>query len=141
MVKKDRAQRIAARIREELSEILLTESADPRISGVSVTDVTVDRELDYANIYVSALEGSERSKEILAGLEHAQGFLRSELARRIDLRTFPRLRFRWDPTFENAERIERLLASLHSEETQDGRGELSPGEESAMEDGENEADE
>ncbi len=141
MVKQDRAQRIAARIREELSEILLTESADPRISGVSVTDVTVDRELDYANVFVSALEGSERSKEILAGLEHAQGYLRSELARRIDLRAFPRLRFRWDPTFENAERIERLLASLHSEEAQKEQGEPRSDEESAIEDGENEADE
>ncbi|MGE5223612.1 MAG: 30S ribosome-binding factor RbfA [Omnitrophica WOR_2 bacterium] len=140
MVNKDRAQRIAARIREELSEILLTESADPRISGVSVTDVTVDRELDYATIFVSALEGAERSKEILAGLEHAQGFLRSELARRIDLRAFPRLRFRWDPTFENAERIERLLASLHSDDTPDGQGEPRPEQGSAMEDGENEAD-
>ncbi len=140
MVNKDRAQRIAARIREELSEILLTESADPRISGVSVTDVTVDRELDYATIFVSALEGRERSKEILAGLEHAQGFLRSELASRIDLRAFPRLRFRWDPTFENAERIERLLSSLHSEDTPDGQGRPRPGQGSAMEDGENEAD-
>ncbi len=140
MVKQDRAQRIAARIREELSEILLTESADPRISGVSVTDVTVDRELDYATVFVSSLEGSESSKEILAGLEHAQGFLRSELARRIDLRAFPRLRFRWDPTFENAERIERLLASLHSDETPGSQGEARPEAKSAKEDGENEAD-
>ena len=112
MVSKNRLDRINERIREELSEMLLTQVSDPRLSGISVTDVDVDRELAYANIYVSALEGNERSKEILDGLEHASGFLRHELAVRIDLRTFPRLRFHWDATFERAERMEDLFASL-----------------------------
>ena len=115
MVKSDRVLRIAERIREELSQILLLESLDQRLKGISVTGVTVDRELDYANIYVSAVEGSERSTEILEGLNHAQGFLRSELARRIDLRSFPRLRFHWDPTFEQAESIERLFNVIAEE--------------------------
>lgn len=112
MVSKLRAQRIADRVREELSEMLLHEISDPRLVGVSVTDVTIDRELAYANIYVSAVEGSERSQEILEGLEHAQGFIRRELSHRIELRTFPKLRFHWDSTFERADHIERLLASL-----------------------------
>jgi ribosome-binding factor A len=72
---------------------------------------------------VSALEGSERSEEILSGLEHAHGYLRRELAQRVDLRQFPRLRFHWDPTFERAETIERLIASLHQEDGQPGDGE------------------
>jgi ribosome-binding factor A len=116
MVSKMRAQRIADRIREELSEMLIQEISDPRLSEISVTDVNVDRELSYANIYVSALEGSERSEEVLAGLEHAKGYLRHELAQRIELRTFPYLRFHWDATFEHADKIERLIASLHEEE-------------------------
>lgn len=112
MVAKLRQQRIADRIREELSEMLLQEVSDPRLAGVNVTDVTVDRELTYAEIYVSALEGRERSREVLEALEHAKGFLRHTLAERIELRVFPRLRFHWDPTAEKAERIERILASL-----------------------------
>jgi ribosome-binding factor A len=115
MVSKLRAQRIADRVREEMSELLLHEISDPRLSGVSVTDVTVDRELSYANIYVSAIEGSQRSQEILEGLESALGYIRRELAHRVDLRTFPRLRFHWDPTFERAEHIEKLFASLQDE--------------------------
>lgn len=111
-----RAQRIADRIRQELSEMLIFNLSDPRLTGISVTDVRVDRELAYANIYVSAIEGSSRSEEILAGLEHAQGFIRRELAHRIDLRSFPNLRFYWDPTFERAEHIEKLLASLRDDE-------------------------
>lgn len=115
MVSKLRAQRIADRVREELSELLIHEISDPRLLGVSVTDVTVDRELSYANIYVSAIEGSERSEEILEGLESAQGFIRRELAQRVELRTFPRLRFHWDPTFERADHIEKLFDSLQNE--------------------------
>jgi ribosome-binding factor A len=115
VVSKERTQRIAERIREELSEMLIQEVADPRVSGISITDVKVDRELNYADIYYSALEGSSRAEEILDGLQHAQGFLRSQLAGRINLRTFPRLRFHWDPTFERAERMEQLFASLQAE--------------------------
>lgn len=107
--------------------MLLQEISDPRLVGVSITDVTIDRELAFANIYVSAVEGSERSEEILAGLEHAQGYIRRELSHRIDLRTFPRLRFHWDPTFERAEHIERLLASLQEDASHDE--EIDAGEE------------
>lgn len=112
MVSTTRSQRIADRIREELSEIMLQGVSDPRLAGVNVTDVTVDKELSFAEVHVSALEGQQRAPEILEGLRHAQGFLRSELSRRIDLRSFPRLRFHWDPTAERAEHIEKLLASI-----------------------------
>jgi len=117
VVSKLRVQRISDRIREELSEMMIQEVHDPRLTGISITDVTVDRELAYAEVYVSALEGSERAVEVLAGLEHASGFLRRELANRIELRIFPRLRFHWDPTPERAQHIEQLLDMLQSEST------------------------
>lgn len=117
MVSKIRLERIVERVKEELAELLLYSVSDPRLAGVYVTDVRIDRELAYADIYVSAIEGQERAKEILEGLEHAQGFLRRELARSVELRVFPKLRFHWDPTPEKAERIERLLASLREEST------------------------
>jgi len=92
------------------------ESSDPRLKGITITDVKVDRELAYAEIYVCTIEGSERSQAVLSALEHAQGFLRSELAHRMDLRTFPRLRFHWDPTLEHADKIEHLIKTIHEEE-------------------------
>ncbi len=115
MVSEARAGRIARRIQEELSVVLLMEASDPRLEGAFVTDVSVDRELAFASVYLSAVEGAERSEEILDGMRSASGFLRSTLAKRIDLRTFPRLRFYWDPTPENADRIDRLIASLHED--------------------------
>jgi ribosome-binding factor A len=111
-----RLQRIADRIRQEISEMLIRGISDPRLHQIFITDVKVDRELAFADIYVSAVEGSVRSVEILEGLEHASGFLRHELSARIELRAFPRLRFHWDPTPENADHIDRLIADLHKNE-------------------------
>ncbi|HSQ39417.1 MAG TPA: 30S ribosome-binding factor RbfA [Anaerolineales bacterium] len=107
-----RLQRIADRIRQELSEMLVREISDPRLALIYVTDVKVDKELAYAEVFVSAVEGHERSKEVLSGLESASGFIRRTLAGRVDLRVFPRLRFHWDPTPENADHVEKVLAEL-----------------------------
>jgi ribosome-binding factor A len=107
-----RMKRISERIREELSLLLVRNVADPRLEGVMITDVMVDRELAYAEIYVSSVNGQEKSQEILRTLRHAGGFMRTALAQRIELRSFPRLRFHWDPTPERADHIERLLNEL-----------------------------
>ncbi len=123
MVSKLRLRRINERMKEELATMLLYEVADPRLQGVTVTDVSVDRELAYADIFVSAVEGSVRKDEILAGLEHARGFLRSQLAARVEIRQMPRLRFHWDPTPERAERIEQLLKQIAQEREQKGAAE------------------
>lgn len=122
MVSQGRASRIAQRIKEELSELLIFDVSDPRLSGVHVTHVRVDRELAYANIFISAVEGSARKEEILEGLEHARGFLRHELTQRIQLRSFPQLRFNWDPIPEEADRIDKLIASLHDDDRRDEDG-------------------
>lgn len=117
MPSKLRLQRIGDRIRQDLSEmIVMGEIRDPRIAGITVTDVTVDRELAYADVYLSAIEGSERAVEALQGFTNASGYIRRALSDRIELRVFPRLRFHWDPTPERADRIERLLADLREDQ-------------------------
>lgn len=110
-----RMKRINERIRNVLSVVLLSKMNDPRLAGVSITDVNVDRELDFANIYVSSLEGEKSSREVIQALNHARGYLKNEIAQEIDLRVMPRLRFFWDPTPEKADRIDSLLAKLHEE--------------------------
>jgi ribosome-binding factor A len=107
-----RLQRIQDRVKQEVSQMLIREINDPRLKQIFVTDVKIDRERTVADIYVSAVEGSSRSAEILAGLESASGFIRKNLSARVEVRAFPRLRFHWDPTPENADHIEKILAGL-----------------------------
>ena len=110
-----RLQRIADRIRQELSEMLIREISDPRLKQIYVTDVKVDKELAFADVFVSAVEGVSRSAEVLAGLQSASGFIKRTLASRVELRAFPRLRFHWDMTPENADHIEKILAELRKQ--------------------------
>ncbi|MDF1499550.1 MAG: 30S ribosome-binding factor RbfA [Anaerolineales bacterium] len=127
MTTKERARRIGDRIQEELATILQKEVDDPRLTMVTVTGVDVDRELAYATIFVSALEDEkERRDEVLAALKRARGFLRSALAERIQLRSFPDLRFRWDATYQHAERIEELLDQIKSGKKEDPQVDLDP---------------
>jgi ribosome-binding factor A len=111
-----RALRLGERIRTELAEVLLRESSDPRLQMITVTEVRVDREFAVANIFVSSADCDDaRRAEILQGLESARGFLRSALAARIPLRTFPALRFHWDVIPDRAEHIEHLIDTLKGE--------------------------
>ncbi len=115
MTSEARARRIATRMQEELAEILQRQVSDPRLEGLTVTAIDVDRELAYATIHVTMVEAGSQA-EVLRALIRARGFFRSELAKRIPLRSFPRLRFRWDASAERGARIEELLASLKSDE-------------------------
>jgi ribosome-binding factor A len=110
-----RARRVGERIQEELADILMRQASDPRLEAITITGVDVDRELAFATIYVSAAGDDDRAKDVLQGLESARGFLRSQLAARIQLRSFPQLRFRWDLTQTRASRIEELLAQIRNE--------------------------
>ncbi len=111
-----RALRLAERIRSELAEIFLRESSDPRFQLLTVTEVRVDREFALANIFITAPDCDDaRREEILRGLEGARGYLRSALAARISLRSFPALRFHWDFTPDRAEHIEHLIDTLKEE--------------------------
>ena len=100
--------------------MLIREISDPRLKLIYVTDVKVDKELAFADVFVSAVEGVSRSADVLAGLESASGFIKRTLASRVELRAFPRLRFHWDMTPENADHIEKILADLRNKNRTDG---------------------
>ena len=104
--------RIAERIRTILSELLLREVRDPRLQGVTVTEVRIDAELMFADVYVNALGDDSRQDEVLQGLGRANSFLRREVGQRVRLRNTPELHFHWDVTLERGERINRLISDL-----------------------------
>lgn len=116
MVSTSRAKRIGQRIQEESAELLQKEAADPRLSMITITDVVVDRELAFATLFVTSLDPDVRQQDVLRALRRARGFLRSALAARIPLRSFPQLRFRWDATPARGERIEELLRAIQRQD-------------------------
>ena len=105
-----RVERVNSLIRQELSELLCREIKDPRLSGmISITAVETASDLKYAKIFVSSLGGLAEKDEVLAGLNCASGFLRSELTKKLDMRVVPELDFRWDESIEHGAYILELL--------------------------------
>lgn len=109
---KIRQQRTAEQIQQILSEVIARQLRDPRLQDLTVTKVDIDRELQYANVYVHALGDDSRRREVMAGLNKATGFLRRELAGRMRLRTVPHLNFHWDPSLAQAEAVYQILDGL-----------------------------
>jgi ribosome-binding factor A len=102
-------ERAAQLIMEIMGNLLMFEVTDPALETVNITEVRIDRELEYADIYVHSRDDKD---EVMAGLERASGFLRHELAARTSFRRTPVLHFHWDVTIEHVERIDELLNSL-----------------------------
>ena len=118
-MKKDsvKNQKINSQFKKELSVIVHNELTDPRISStITVTDAYVTTDLKLCKVYLS-IPGSDDIKEnTLKGLQSAKGYIRSQLASRINLRNTPELEFVIDKTQENADHIEELLAQIKKNE-------------------------
>lgn len=96
-----RIEKVNQLIRQELSELLLRETKDPRLSGyISINSVITTPDLRYARVQVSCVCDEEKKKEILAALAHSAGFFRSELAKHLTMRRVPELSFFWDASIE-----------------------------------------
>ena len=107
--------RITSDIQMALSS-LLREVKDPRVSPlIGVVKVDVSGDLSYATVYVSAIEGVEKTAESVKALKNAAGFLRSELGRSLKLRKVPELRFVADDSIEQSANISRIIKSFEGE--------------------------
>ena len=109
--------RVTSDIKLCLSE-LLREVKDPRVSKLlSIVKVNVSGDMSYADIYVSAIEGSEKTAESVKALnKSAAGFLRRELGARMSLRKVPQLKFIADNSIENSAHISKIIESLGKNE-------------------------
>ncbi|WP_105103462.1 30S ribosome-binding factor RbfA [Microbulbifer pacificus] len=106
-----RADRVADAMRRELAQLIQHEVRDPRVGMVNVNDVEVSRDLTTAKVYVTLVGEDDPSKiEIsMAALNKAAGFLRSQLAKEIQIRTIPRLYFRYDETSVRGQHLSALI--------------------------------
>ncbi|MEI7026330.1 30S ribosome-binding factor RbfA [Paenibacillus sp. y28] len=115
---KVRVGRVAEQIKKELSQILQTEMKDPRLGFITVTGVEVTNDLSQAKIYLSVFGDETQKEETLRILARGNGFMRSELGKRIRLRIVPELVFKFDTSIEYGSRIEALLGKIHEGESE-----------------------
>jgi ribosome-binding factor A len=104
-----RVLKAAEAVREVVSMTILTELRDPRISDVTVTLVEVSPDMRQAKVYVSVMGDEAKQKLTLHGLQNAAGFLQAKIARRIDTRYTPRLRFVLDQGVKRSIEMSRIL--------------------------------
>ena len=104
-----RRRRIAEQIQRELSDIVRLELKDPRVGMITLTDVEVSQDHAHARVFFTLLGDAAKIKETGEALQHAAGFLRSELAHRIKLRIVPQLQFKYDVSIERGMRLSRLI--------------------------------
>lgn len=110
-----RHQRVAEQIRREIADLLREEIRQANISLLTVTDCEVTRDLSYAKIFYSVLNTSERDRA-QAWLDSAAGFLRTELAHRMRLRSVPRLSFQFDTSIEHGMQMDALISAVRRQD-------------------------
>ncbi len=118
---KRRQERMSVEIKRVLSRIIQEDIKDPRIdfSSVSITRVEVPNDLSHARINISILGDEQKQEETMKALQKAKGYLRTELAREIQIRHAPELELRLDKSIEHGIRISSLLEGLKEENTKD----------------------
>ena len=107
-------ERINHMIMEEVSKILMLEVKDDDIKFVTVTDCDTSNDLSYCKIYVTVL-GQEKKEETLKALNNASSFIRGELAKRIEIRHIPELKFIYDESIFYGEKIDKIIDEISEE--------------------------
>ena len=104
-----RSARIADQIQRSLAELIRLEVRDPRVGLVTLTGVELSRDQSHAKVFYTVLGSAADAQAAGRGLDHAAGFLRSELAHRLSIRKVPELHFEFDASVERGVRLSRLI--------------------------------
>jgi len=113
-----RTSRIGEVIMRELAQMIQQEVSDPRVGMVTVSHVDVTSDLKYAKVYVTRLNGVESDQDVtecIAGLTNAAGFLKRGIAKRVEIRTIPELRFYYDKSLEHGFHMDELIAKANKD--------------------------
>ncbi len=113
-----RSNRIAEQMRRELADLLQFEVKDPRIGMVTITEVEVTGDMAHAKVFYSASEGTP---ELQAALEKTAGFLRSQVAKRMLLRTVPQLHFEYDSSADYGMKMTKLIDEALADSPKDSQ--------------------
>ncbi|EGG94293.1 Ribosome-binding factor A [gamma proteobacterium IMCC1989] len=113
-----RSDRVADAIQRILATTIRQEVRDPRVGMVNVNDVTVTRDMAYAKVYVTFVgrDSDTESREAADALNHAAGFLRGIVAKELDIRITPKLRFIYDKTSVEGQKLSNLIDKAIAED-------------------------
>ena len=106
--KSGRPQKLGDLIQREVSDLIRLEVRDPRVGMITITSVDVSPDMTHAKIYFTVLE-KDKLQDTLEGLKRSAGFLRAQLAKRVQMYTTPELRFLYDESVERGDRLSRLI--------------------------------
>lgn len=110
-----RSGRINEEVKKELAEIF-RELKDPRIPEMlTIVAVNVTNDLKYAKVYISTIEGGDKTKNAVAALNYASKFIRHEIGQRIDLRSLPTFTFVADDSISHGIHISSILDKIDKE--------------------------
>jgi len=113
MSDKNRMKRVDEQLKEEISKIINQEIQDPNFTGmVSVSFVKTTPDFRYARVFVTML-GCKSQKENLAILKKSSGYIRTLIAKRVNLRMTPELIFEFDESIEYGAKIDKILKDMH----------------------------
>jgi ribosome-binding factor A len=104
-----RTRRVGEQIQRELAELIRNELKDPRLGMISISQVTVSRDMSHAKVFVSVLVNEQQTEASMVVLRHAAGFLRHKLGKILHMRVIPELHFFLDRSLEEGARIGALI--------------------------------
>jgi len=114
-----RIERLNSIIQQEISQLLREQVNDPRLNSlISITRVITSTDLRHTKIFISSFGDNVNKKEILEGFNAASGFLRSQLAARLQLKYMPELSFQFDDSIERAAKVLRLIDEVASNDAE-----------------------
>src|SRR4030042_3525928 len=106
-----RSQRVSDLLREEIADIAIHRLKDPRIGFITITGVDVTDDIKMAKIFVSVLKNEDK-KTTLDILNSAKSFIRSELSKRLRMKSIPSIEFMLDSSIEYGDKIDKLLKKI-----------------------------
>lgn len=118
-----RIERLNSVIQQEISQLLRDQVNDPRLTSlISITKVSTSSDLRQTKVFISTFGDNVDKKEILQGFTAASGFLRRQLANRLQLRHMPELSFHFDDSIERAAEVLKLIDEVASKDAENEDG-------------------
>ena len=114
-----RAVRVGDQLLREIADLLMTKVKDPRVRGATLTGIHLSDDLKHAQVFFSVMGGREAVRESQRGLDSAKGYIKREMASRLELKNIPDIVFKHDPSLETGQYMEKLFEKIRSDSTVD----------------------